>query len=179
MLLRAVPRLGVKPRGRDHDWVISANRARARQRWIVRATLSLVLSAALLFLIVCVQRDRMAISESIASVDRPVAALQTQVEQLGQLPAAVPDIAGRAAFVYAPDEVRRYARDAEGAVIVGTSATQHLILRSDGNAVVIYEGGRLRTEWWTRARLARELHAQEVRINKWDRQLRSQPPRLP
>jgi hypothetical protein len=175
MLLQIMPPV----RATGLEMAIAANRTRARRRWIIRATLSLSFSAAVLILLVILQRDQMAISDCLQSMSRPLAALQAQVDDLGQLPAVCPDVPARTQFSYAPDLVREYARESTGPVIVGSSATQPLLLGSDGNGVLIYEDGQLRCEWWSRVSFVREWQAQNVRIRKWDQQRHAAPPQLP
>lgn len=179
MLLRAAPNTGTKGQHLEQELHIAAQRVRARRRWIVKAAVSLSLSSTLLIILVVLQRDRMAINDLMRSLDRPLAVFQTQIDELGQLPATFPDVPARLGIVYASDLVREYAREATGPVIIANSDTTPLILRSDGNGVVIYEKGTIRSEWWPRTQFVHEWLAQSAHIRKWDQTRRAQLPQLP
>lgn len=175
MLLRIAPQV----RAAALDSRVTTSRLRARRRWIIRGSVSLTLSAALLVLVVLLRRDQMTVDDCLRAMSRPMAALQAEVDSLGQLPAVIPDASSRIQLSYVSDLVREYAREATGPVIIASSATLPLVLGSDGNGVLIYEDGKIRCEWWSRVRFVREWHAQSARIRAWDQQRRAVPPQLP
>ena len=175
MLLQIAPEL----RAAALHSPVTTSRLRARRRWIVRGSVSLTLSAALIVLIVVLRRDQVAVDDCLRAMSRPMAALQAEVDSLGQLPAVVPDVSSRVRLSYASDLVREYARETTGPVIIASSATRPLVLGNDGNGVLIYQDGKIRCEWWSRVRFVREWHAQSACIREWDQQRRAAPPRLP
>ncbi|MBI4579802.1 MAG: hypothetical protein HY718_08875 [Planctomycetes bacterium] len=181
MILRLIPEIpvGANVRELERESMIAASRASARRRWIVRTGLMLGVSAIVLVVLVVGRRDRMAIDEAVRAMDRPVAALQAEIDALGQLPARMPEVPSRVAIAYASDLMREYARTATEPVIVASTARRALILQRDGNAVVIYHEGKVRQEWWSRERFINAWQAQEARIKNWEQERRSQPPRLP
>lgn len=181
MLLQIAPQAGsAKARSLDQELVIMANnRSKTRRRFIFRAVASLSLSAVVLVLLVCMRRDRLTISDNVRSLERPVAALQAQIDSLGQLPSTIPAVPDRLGLAYANDTVREYAREATGPVLIGNAATQPLILGDDGHAVLIYEAGKVRCEWWARSRFVNEWLAQSARIREWDLHRQAAPPQLP
>lgn len=179
MLFRAVPQTGAKLRDLDHESVILANRVRTRRRWIIKGFSSLLLSAVVLVFVVILHRDGMTVDECLTSLDRPVAEFQAAVNELGQLPASLPDLPARCRLEVAPPIVREYAREAAGPVIIGSSPSIDLLLRADGNGVILYENGKVRCEWWPRVDFIRQYRAQAAQIRKWDERRQATLPQLP
>lgn len=180
MLLKAVP----KARAGENwdssgDMIIAASRIQARRRWVFRTALLLSVSAMALCLLVAVRRDQMTKFEQMRSIEPVVAALQTQVTRLGQLPATLPDMPSRAQLSYAPEVVRDYAKATSEPVIVACTARQSLVVLKDGNCVVLLEDGELRAEWWDRLDFVAAWTAQTSRVDAWEEARRQSLPNLP
>ncbi len=178
MLIHVVPQSSAGIRT-EQEWMGSAIRIQARRHWIVRTAAMLIVSACALLLLVFAQRDRATRGDLMRSMQTTATALQAQANELGQLPAQLPDVPSRVAIAYASDLVREYAHVATGPVIVASGPRTRLILQSDGCPVILYEHGKVTTAWWSRAKLLGEWIDQEQHIKAWDQQRKMSAPRLP
>ena len=136
---------------------IVVDRAKARLR-IGRKLIVLVVAGAALCVVVVWHRDATHIEKACERLELHVAALQRHLDANGTLPARYAPDTGSGAISdtnvlrYAAPEVIRWAMTAAEPVIVGHGPAKSLI-RANGYAVAIYEGGTLRVEW----RSSREL----------------------
>lgn len=179
MTARAESGVGTKTTSLVPGSVIATPRLHARRKWIVRASLSLSISALVLVFLVIVRRDKMTIDECMRSMARPVGTLQAQVDSLGRLPASIPESSKTLGLRYADDLVRHYAQQAGEPVIIASSPAIPLILRDNGRGVILIQDGRVWQEWWTASEFSKQERAQEARLRSWDRQRRALLPQLP
>ena len=180
MIFQATPHLpaGMSAGELERDLMIAATKVNLRRRWILRSSLTLLVTSAVLVLLVFLRADRTVIHEVLKSLDHSVRGLQTEIDALGQLPAVLPE-ATRGDLAYASPLVREYARQASESVIVASTASRSLVMQSNGNGVIIYQGQKVRREWVSGRQFLSAWQAQEARIKKWNQERRSAAPILP
>jgi hypothetical protein len=154
-----------------------ASRVRARRRWIIQTALFLFGTAVLLVLVVVWRRDSVNVAALLLHLEEPVAALQARTDELGMLPAAIPEPHQDRIASYAGDAERFYAAQTSDPVIVGVSRPIRLMLGEDGRAVILFERGQLRIEWMPTSRFIAAMEAQLEAMRALDEQRR--PPQLP
>jgi hypothetical protein len=162
---------------RTLDERVLASRVRARRRWVIQTGLFLMATALLLVLLVVWRRDSLSIATLLYTYEAPAAALQGRLDELGTLPAAVPDPHGEIIASYAGDAERFYAAHIDDPVIIAISRPVRLKLREDGRAVILHEGGKLRIEWMPTSRIGEAMQAQLDAMRAFEQQ--RQPPQLP
>ena len=159
---------------------------RARRRWVFRSLAFLTLTSAVLVLLVIWQRDRLEADRVVAlmgrsgDVTRPVGQIEASIRNLGLLPATLPrqDEEG-VRFTYASYPERFFAIRTGGPAIIAASVEVNLILRPGGRAVVLYDHGKIRSEWMSSSEFAVAVSRQNERIAEFEQQLRAKPPELP
>ncbi len=161
---------------RGADERLLAGRARARRRWAIRTSLILLLTAATLCIFVTWRRDRMTVAWRLLSLKPAVATLQQRIDKFGMLPSVVP---GLEKCYYASDSERFYAMNAAEPVIIAYQPRTHLMLRDNGRAVIIYEGGTVRQEWLPETGFRGTWRQQQERMKIFEEKMRSRPPELP
>ncbi len=182
-VIQGVPLGGSRPSSLvedDLDNYIHVRRARSHRRWVIRASLSLVLTAAILCIVVIVRRDQMTVTTDMAALANAQKALQVKIDAWGRLPAAravLPELPK--GHFYIDDSERFYAMHATEPVIVAAAPQTLLTLRSDGHCVIIYEQQKVRTEWMTRADFVAARRTQLNRLKAFRALRRSIPPDLP
>lgn len=158
---------------------IVESKARARRRWIIRTALLLLTTSAMLFGLVTWRRDSMRITGSLQAIERPIAALQIKIDQLGRLPAILPEFEGSLIESYAGAADRFYAINSSKPSIVAVSGRIPVILGEDGRCVIIYDRGKVYSEWMKQGRFEAAMQSQWDLIQAFEQQRRSRPPALP
>jgi len=161
------------------DQRISDNRAIARRRWVFRMGFMLALAAAFLCFFVAWRRDEMTVKDQLDALADTVALLQNRVDEVGRLPAKAPRPARRALEHYALDADRYYARHATKAVIIAKSHPIPLLLGEDGQAVIVYEAGKVKAKWITVTEFQKAWRQQLEDIRAFEAQRREKPLVLP
>lgn len=158
---------------------VSASKARARRRWVIRTTVTLTLTAALLFLFVTWRRDQMTIESSLRKFNDPVKVLQNKVDTLKTLPALLPELKEPMGAYYASDAERQYAMHTTEPTIIAVGKPIHLILLKDGQCVIIYHQGKVSSKWMPTAEFYHDWRIQEQKLTAFEKELFSKPPVLP
>jgi hypothetical protein len=179
MILSMVPSSFVGTGDLERDLMIAASKAQARRRWVLRTSLMLVFSAAVLAGLIVERRDRWMIQEVTRAMTPAVTALQASTNDLGQLPASVPDVPLRIRLAYASNLAREYARATGGPVIIANTPVRDLVFRRDGKGVIIYENGKIHAQWISAVDFLGQWKRQEALIRAWDEGRRLTPPVLP
>jgi len=180
MIFKAVPRypIGLDAKDLEGEYLVSSPCAGHRRQWVIRTSLVLILSSAALIFLVILRADQAVINSILISLAKPTAALQAEVDELGQLPATLPGDY-RIPVAYANSLVREYAKHTTQPVIVAQTWLAQPVLRGNGRGVIIYENHRVHSAWLTSQEFQEMLQAQEAAIKKWDEQRRSISPELP
>lgn len=180
MIFQAVHRtpIGIVAKDLERDLAIASAKTDLRRRWVIRTSLALASSSAVLVLLVLLRSDQLAINSVLRSLDGPLSALQTQVNVLGQLPVSLPSN-NSTPIGYADTLVREYTKNTTGPVIVATTSLAQPVLRGNGRGVIIYENRRVRRVWLTSQEYEHKLLAQQAAIKSWNEQRRAKAPDLP
>lgn len=157
---------------------VSAIRVRARRQRIMRTAALLLITGALLALTVIWRRDTQTISLIMRTTQSTATAIQAHVDRTGLLPATVPGPETQA-YSYASYPVRFYAEHSGERVILANTAPIPLLLHPNGRAAIIYEKGRVRTEWMGATEFSEAYKAQIRNNAEFERQHSSRPPVLP
>jgi hypothetical protein len=158
---------------------------RARRRWVFRSLALLTLTSVGLFLTVIWQRDRLDAENAVqrmgrsGDVTRPVGQLEAAIKNLGLLPAVLPQQEESGRFTYASYQERFFAIRTGGPAIIAASTEVRLILRPNGRAVIVYDHGKVRSEWLTSSEFNRKVNEQNDRIAAFETELRARPLELP
>ena len=134
----SAPRSYPEPDGSIGDRAL-ASRARARRRWVIHSALTLLLTAATLCIVVAWRRDRATVDQQLRALEPAVAAFRQNIRTYKRLPhnSLLPKIDN---CQYPRDEERYYAiNTAKPAIVAWTKRPVHLMLRSNGYAVIVYE----------------------------------------
>lgn len=159
------------------DQRILSSKARTRRRWAIRTALMLLVSAAVLCLFVMWRRDQAAVETFTRSLVPTLAALQGRIDALGWLPAVPPKL--QPGYSYVSDGERFFAMSVPEPVIIGASPPLSLFLQADGRLVIIYESGKVRSQWLTLAEFESALLKQQDRMKAFEQERDSRPPVLP
>lgn len=158
------------------------SKARARQRQLLRTLLALTVTAIGLFAVVTWQRDSINLEIREKLMQPPMLELQARLDELGFLPASPPAVGPdeeSPLASYAGYSERFYAVRTGGPAIIAVSHPLTLILRSNGRYVIVYQDGKLHTEWMTERELRTAMAEQLERIKQFEAELHSRPPDLP
>ena len=156
---------------------LDLSRTTARRRWIIRTGVMLFLTGAILFMIVTVQRDRTAASDTLRVLVPLQRELSAQMARLGQLPADLPEqFQQGSSCAYAGTGERLLIRDGSysGAVLVASTPRIRQVLRPDGYAVLIWDRGALEIRWLTLTQYVRQVRQQEADIRELEQRHRAQ-----
>lgn len=182
LIARVVPDLPLNvPRSTSvtsMDDRVSASKAKARRQWVARTALMLGATGVLLAIMVVWRRDTDTIAAKNRATDRSTQAIQAYIQQTGLLPAVLPPDE-RNTLGYGSYADRYYAQNGSDPVIMAWSSPVSLLLRSDGRSVIVYERGKVRTEWMTEAQFSAAWSAQTRREQEFERQRRAEVPQLP
>ncbi len=155
------------------------SRIRARQQKILRTALLLLFSAALICVLVVYRSDSARLAISQRNLDGTVRALQSRIDELGWLPGTLTEEEAKGIQSYAGYADRSYAHRSGQPVIIAVSYHVSLLLRPNGRHVVIYDLGRLRTQWMTDSEFAAAVREQADQMRAYEQRLRNRPPELP
>jgi hypothetical protein len=158
------------------------SKVRARQRQLLRTLLALTAAAIGLFTFVTWRRDTINLEVRARAVQAPMLELQARFDELGFLPSAPPPVE--------PDEespLASYAGYAErffavrtgGPAIIAVSHPITLILRSNGRYAIIYQDGKLHSQFMTDRELRTAMADQLERMKKFEAEVHAAPPALP
>jgi hypothetical protein len=137
----------------------------------------LSLTAVVLCLFVIWGRDRSTTSSVLKSLDPAIKDLRERMRSLGMLPASLPELGIRVA--YASNAERFYAMNSTDAVIIGYTAPVNLLLRQNGRGVIVYQKGKVWSEWVPEGEFLRRLQAQQKNMEAFEASVRARPPELP
>lgn len=155
------------------------SKARARRWWAIRSTILLAASAVGLCVFVTWRRDCLTIQALLQNVRQPVAVLQSRVDELGALPAVLPADLSRVFPSYADSADRFFAAKSGGPAIVAAGPIVRLILRKDGRYIVVYDHGKLSSEWASMPQFDARIRDQIERTRLFEQERQSRPPELP
>jgi len=158
---------------------ILARKVKTRRRWAFRTVLILAISAVLLCLLVMWRRDETAKTGQLQSLAELAATLQAQVNELGRLPAIIPEPSLHNLDFYASDADRFYASRVSQPVIIAGTQPIHLLLTEDGRAVIIYQQGKIGAKWMTASEFEKAWDTQEAKITAFEQERKSSLPNLP
>jgi len=156
------------------------SKVHARRQRIIRSALLLLTTSAMLCGFVTWRRDCFRIDLSLQSIERgPMIALQKKIDELGQIPAVVPGLEESLIESYAGTADRFYAMNSSKPTIVGVSSLIPVFMGQDGRCVIIYDQGKVYTEWMPRRKFEAAMQAQWDAIKAFEQQRRNHPPELP
>ncbi|MHC4441052.1 MAG: hypothetical protein ACYTF1_03880 [Planctomycetota bacterium] len=158
---------------------VSASKARARRRWVIRSTVTLILTAAVLFLFIIWRRDQMTIEVGLRKFNDPVKALQNKIDSLKMLPALLPEMSNLQGAYYALADERRFAMNTSEPTIIAFGQPTHLFLGQDGLCVIIYHQGKVSAKWMNVTEFFQEQKKQKRKIKAFEKEFFSKPPELP
>jgi hypothetical protein len=160
----SVPRVPRETRRVVED-LVSASKARARRRWVIRSVSLLGVTSVILCALLVWRRNEAARTSVHRDLVPAVAALQERIDSLGILPATPPpsdaaspapslpplDVLPKVFEGYAPQDPvqRQFAMNASDPVIIAWSRPIHLFLQADGRWVVLYANKRVSSTWMT------------------------------
>lgn len=162
----------------------SGEKVRAKRRWALRSSTSLVLAAIILCVFIVWNRDRNTVKQYLRLMEPVVRDLQRRTDSLGVVPAQIPDpqATGRStiAFLYkfGPDE-RYFAINTPEPSIIAYTPVIRLLLGGDGRCAIIHEKGKIRCEWLKENGFVSQWDRQRHRMEEFQAQLRSRPVELP
>jgi hypothetical protein len=157
---------------------VSASRVRARRQWILRTGLLLGLTGLSLTLLVLWRRDPDTVALLTRANQKCATAIQAHLDSTGLLPASLPDAENSYCY-YASYANRFYAQRTSRPVIIAATAPISLILHSDGRCVIIFERGRVRSEWMTAVQFSDAYQAQIQDQARFEHDQRDRIPKLP
>lgn len=148
---------------------VAVDRSR-KARWrLGRSVLPLVGMAIALCVVVVWQRDARHIEAERQRIRHLIEPLRRYVREIGTLPGVFPSYVDLPAsaemrdFTYVDEQMIRWCRNAERAIVVGYGRSQGLI-GTNGHVVVIYENGELRDDWVSNRQLG-QLLAEQKRLS--------------
>ncbi|HSW47323.1 MAG TPA: hypothetical protein VLM89_17300 [Phycisphaerae bacterium] len=150
-----------------------------RRKMVFRSTLLLALTAVALCFFVAWRRDQMTIAERLDSLSGIVQKLQAEVDQIGRLPATPPQPHGEGLGYYASDADRYYVTQTTDPVIIGATASTHLIYGEEGRVAIIYTRGRIEAKWMPVSKYDKTWAEQQERIAQFERERQARPVILP
>jgi hypothetical protein len=149
----------------------------ARRRRVIRSTATLLFTAVVLCLFVIWGRDRSTSAAVLKSVDPAVNDLRQRMRTLGALPASLPELGIK--LPYASNAERFYAMNSKDPVIIAYTSPVNLLLRQNGRAVIVYQNGKIWSEWLSEGEFLKRLQAQQKSMEAFEASVRSRPPELP
>lgn len=156
-----------------------AHRMQTRRLWVFRSVMILSISAVLLCFLVMWRRDKLTVAGWLRALAKPVATLQAQVDDLGRLPASELELAENSLEFYASDADRYYASQVTQPVIIAYTYPIQRLMSENGRVVVIYDQGKIETQWMTASHFNGVWEAQEAAIEAFEQHRRRRLPHLP
>lgn len=151
----------------------------SRKQWVFRMVAVLTVIAVCLCFLVMLRRDQLTVTLQVHELEKPVAALQARIDELGRLPAYVSELDKSKLGFYVSDSDRDYAIQASGQVIIAAKLPIELLLSENGRAVVIYENGKVKATWMTVSQYDEASAGQEVAVKEFEKQRKLRLPVLP
>lgn len=149
-------------------------RVRQRRRWVLRSLFMTTLTAVLLCVLVAWKRDHMTTEAGMRRLEEPVAQLQARIDRLNQIPVTLPPLAYRAS-----DQLRHFAMSTDDPVMLAASEPIQLLLAEDGCCVIVYERGKVRSEWMTLSQFRDAWKAEDQKLHAYNEKRRAEVPALP
>jgi hypothetical protein len=137
----------------------------------------LCLTAVVLCLFVIWGRDQSTASAILKLLEPAVKDLGERRNALGVLPASLPQLGIK--VPYASNAERFYAMNSKEPVIIAYTAPVNQLLRQNGRGIIIYQNGKVWSEWISEGEFLRRLHAQQRSMEAFEASVRSRPPELP
>ncbi len=155
------------------------SRVRQRRQWVFRTTAMLAVTAVLLSFLVTWRRDEMAVQESLRLLAGPAAQLQAHLDTWGHLPGDLPEPVSSDVTLFLSSSDRYFASQTAEPMFIAYSPEVMLHLKEDGRATIVYEKGKIRTQWMTSAEFREQSEAQNARMQAFEQERRARPPELP
>jgi hypothetical protein len=150
-----------------------------RRRWAFRTTVMLSITAVALCFFVAWRRDRMIVQGQLDLLTGIIAELKPHVDQLGLLPAGLPEDLQKSLNYYASDADRYYVSKTSDAVIIAYTSPTALVLMGEGRAAIIFHNGKMEAKWMDAHEFDAAWADQEKRIEQFENERRAQPIILP
>jgi hypothetical protein len=154
------------------------SKVRARRRRIVRSVLLLLTTSVMLCGFVFWQRDSTLITKSLQAIDPSMSELQKKIDLLGRLPAVMPGPDG-VMESYSSSADRFYAMNSGKPTIVAVSSLVPIVLGQDGRCVIIYDQGKVYSEWMSQRRFEAAMQTQWAATKAFEKERHDRPPVLP
>lgn len=151
----------------------------ARRRWVFRMVSFVSITAVILCFIVAWRRDALVVNHQIRTLSEAVTDIQATLDEIGRLPAEVPELHHTPLAYYATDADRYYAINTEAPVILAAMPRISLLLGEDGHAVILYKQGKVWAEWMSATDYERAKWQQDQEIEAFEQERSEQPLILP
>ena len=151
----------------------------ARRRQVLRTGLLLLTTSVMLCGFITWRRDCLRIDISRQAMERPLSALQKRIDELGRLPAVVPEFEDSLIESYASSADRFYAMNSSKPTIVAISNLVPVFMGQDGRCVIIYDQGKVYSEWMPRRRFETAMEVQWAATRAFEKMQHDRPPVLP